>query len=175
MDPKIIKTYVEDKGAVNIVRSSVSLSSLDNNYLENFKWETGIKLGEIIGYRAWLVNKKMELKSIYAKYTWKPGPQTAAELSPDYASGFFAFKKIESAEKTYQCYHYYDPVVFGEIAMWGTVYEHKFGYRAEHARITKLTELKFEPEFFAKVGSIANKWRNLGQPTLGELRKTYGL
>jgi len=35
-----------------------------------------------------------------------------------------------------------DAVVYGQVKLWGTVYEHQFGYRAEYAKVHTLIEYR---------------------------------
>lgn len=131
--------------------------------------EAGIRAGEITGVRAWLVVGDHLLKSMYMDYIWQPGAQkiTDERVHPLMGNGFHAFKTLE------QCRHEYcgDNVIYGEVALWGEVYEHERGYRAECARITRfITIWEYKPT------GLRRLWENLRKnPTLEALRRKYGV
>lgn len=75
---------------------------------------------------------------MFADYVWEPGVQGPTEIQA--SLGFHAFKTLEGARAYYGYASVKAPVVFGEIALWGTVVEHEEGYRAEFASIVRLIE-----------------------------------
>ena len=121
--------------------------------------DAGIRAGEIIGYRAWYVgrleyNHRREysydegniLRSVAANYNWQPDDYHSPNGADPHSAGFHAFKTMEhvKAEYSMACYNTL-AIVYGEIKLWGTVYEHQYGYRAEYARVHRLTEIKLFP------------------------------
>jgi hypothetical protein len=119
--------------------------------------EQQVIVGEIIGYRAWFIHHPDKLGSISTFYRWIPGINEARNHAPRRTSqsyphplcfpkavltvsntaGFYAFKSETDAVEIVSV-SVTAKVVFGKIAMWGTVIEHRHGYRAEFARIISL-------------------------------------
>jgi hypothetical protein len=102
---------------------------------------TGIRAGEIIGSRCWHWHGGC-LHSMSYNVDWDPNlPYYKAEnwYGGDYHDdcGFFAFKHSKDVKKEYRPF---GARVYGKIAMWGTVFEHTLGYRAEFARIVAIDE-----------------------------------
>lgn len=124
--------------------------------------DAGIRAGEIIAYRAWSVlNGK--LRSMAAEFDWEPNgiplwykrivsSRTRMDWPPvpykspngvhEESAGFHAFKSMRDVEFEYVPCDADDAVVYGQVKLWGTVYEHQFGYRAEYARIHRLMEYR---------------------------------
>lgn len=157
-------TYITYMGTGGTVYSSAPLSASSQQALTIE--EAGIRAGEIIGYRAWYLRSDDVLWSMYVGYAWQPGTQriTDERLNRYQGNGFHAFKDMDLCQKCYPG----PGVVFGEVALWGEVYEHERGYRAECARITRLIgvwEDRKEP-------SWVRLWR---RPTIHKLREKYGV
>jgi hypothetical protein len=124
--------------------------------------DAGFRAGEIIAYRAWSVlNGK--LRSMAAEFDWEPNgiplwhqwmvssktkmdQPTVPYQSPngvgEEMAGFHAFKSMRDVEFEYAPCDADDAVVYGQVKLWGTVFEHQFGYRAEYAKIHTLTEYR---------------------------------
>ena len=121
--------------------------------------DAGIRAGEIIAYRAWSVlNGK--LRSMAAEFDWEPNgiplwykrivsSKTKMDWPPvpfqspngvGGMAGFHAFKSMRDVEFEYRPCDADDAVVYGQVKLWGTVYEHQFGYRAEYAKVHTLIE-----------------------------------
>lgn len=87
--------------------------------------------GPIIAWRLWRVTDEGILRSLGRSRLWSPGaPMRGAPRSRN-AAGVYAMKHranlaiYDDADEEYQ--------VFGQVALWGRVIEHDFGYRAEFA------------------------------------------
>jgi len=117
----------------------------------------GTKFGELIGWRAWRVTILPEgprLQSSYKETVWTSGTVTAEDgacnsgdvfddkfygqtvLGGWHGGGWYAYKTasqlaIESMQET-------ELMVAGDVEMWGRVFEHEKGYRAECMRIRSL-------------------------------------
>lgn len=124
--------------------------------------DAGIRAGEIIAYRAWSVfNGK--LRSMAAEFDWEPNgvplwhkwiassktkmnrptvPYRSPNGVDEEMAGFHAFKSMRDVEFEYPPCDADDAVVYGQVKLWGTVYEHQFGYRAEFAKVHTLTEYR---------------------------------
>lgn len=106
-------------------------------------------LGPITAYRGWGLRRgPLRLESISTAARWFPemppavhgpfvsshsfGPQHEAP-QPECQCGYWAFKTHEEMFS-----NLLGPYVYGEVKLWGRVIEHKHGYRAQHAKVTKL-------------------------------------
>lgn len=120
------------QGPVIPIRSSFTEIS-STGPLEN----TGIKVGEIYGWRMWNI-KGDYLESYSAGHIWAPKEHMQGEV-PDYGSeGIWSFKKRKDAIKKFL---ENIPSAYGSIKMWGKVVEHTDGYRAEYAKIFRIEDL----------------------------------
>jgi hypothetical protein len=108
--------------------------------------------GPVVGWRAWAVTRshgRHRLRSIVAPTVWEPGVAMAARclrprlrpwrrhVAPADACecGIYAADLAGALEYVHGAGADYETVmrVFGSVALWGTVAEHEFGWRAEHA------------------------------------------
>lgn len=106
----------------------------------------------LVGYRAW----DEGLRSLYAEFFWEGiGKETQPINEPTTRneSGLYAFKSEEAYNKemghkygasTTNKLLGYNPPIHGMVEMWGKVVEHRGGYRASHARITKIVKGKMK-------------------------------
>jgi len=133
--------------------------------------ECGVRAGEIIAYRAWkLHGDSLYLRSMFVDYIWQPDkPQKDPErhLNDYGGNGFHAFKTLEKCKQEYGYIHGFGlGHVYGEVALWGQVIEHKRGYRAECARVTRIMEVH--------ENIVGGGLRRLfGTRTIDKLRKLY--
>lgn len=104
--------------------------------------DAGIRAGEIIGYRAWMLTKDYRLRSMFHDdYIWTPGGTERSEVVDGvYGAGLHAFKSLAQAHKQYDCYGVAGTVIFGTVDLWGEVIEHEGGYRAEYAAVHSVIE-----------------------------------
>ena len=110
--------------------------------------DTGIKVGEIIAWRAWGVSRNW-LYSINFKKEWHPGKAVESE-KVDRGWGIHAFKDriraIDYAESwltteyTLQHRHYFGSHLFaiGQVAMWGDMWEFENGWHGQYARVENI-------------------------------------
>ncbi len=127
--------------------------------------------GEFTGHRIWRVVDKHRLFSIYAPKEWVGGlmtsphaPVSQAEINEAHdkdadeakhgfrpknarqlleRKGVYSFKEcIDALEYASWTSPHYGPLLIGEIAMWGIVWEHGIGYRAQSARILSVESFK---------------------------------
>jgi hypothetical protein len=119
--------------------SAANLGALGANTVEDPEYtfeDAGIRAGEIVGYRAWYLQAGL-LRSMYATFTWFPGVvEKAHEIDEGWGTGLHAFKTLEDARTQYS---YAD--VWGEVSLWGTVFEYERGYRAEYAVVRAITKV----------------------------------
>ena len=125
--PRSAHTYQTLKGAVR-AGAVVTEPSSDPPTIQ----DTGVEVGEVTAYRCWKIDYDTGLlRSIVVDEIWEPGvPMQGKPSVPD--RGVHAFKSELLA------YHQYgrerramDPVVWGTINLWGKIYQHSDGYRAE--------------------------------------------
>lgn len=133
--------------------------------------ETGFRAGEIIAYRAWRLDRdEMLLGSMFmGHYRWTPrGVEHAKYIGLE--AGLHAFKDLAHARREYgHCHGILFAAVLGEVALWGEVIEHEFGYRAEFAQIRQLLEIHYVDvwRFFRR-----SRWP---RQKLNELREKYAV
>lgn len=127
----------------------------------------GIRLGEIIGWRAWRVIDG-KLVSFVMSYPWFPGEPMVGDVNAtawgSFRTGVYALRSAETArrmimEHVSACIYIGGDlsVVLGRVSLWGEVVEHQGGYRAEFAKPHSLDEMTH------------------GYCDLPALRKLYGL
>lgn len=142
--------------------------------------DAGIRAGEIIAYRAWSVLNG-RLRSMAAEFDWEPNglpvfykrivssekwlpvPYQSPNGVDQEMAGFHAFKSMRDVKFEYAPCDADDAVVYGQVKLWGTVYEHQFGYRAEYARVHALIEYRSLRRY------------HHGSAVLGSLRDAYGV
>ncbi len=101
--------------------------------------DLGIKAGEVTGYRCWLLNPGDGLlhSCVYTDFVWKPGEVAEGAPGNDPRAGIHAYKSV------LELHNYGSPDerhVSGTIDMWGDVYEHTRGYRAQYAAIASIDD-----------------------------------
>lgn len=97
---------------------------------------TTTTLGELIGYRLWRITQQGMLESVAMRATWMPGIPMEGVPKDHNSAGVYSFKSVCSRLR--DCLNEYGwPYggALGRVALWGTVIEHEWGYRASHARI----------------------------------------
>ena len=110
--------------------SSVSAS------VETFD-DAGIRAGEVTAYRCWKLAEDGFLHSVvYDDFVWKPN-ETAEGNPVIQGAGIYAYKSV-------LLLHNYGSVekgtVTGTVDLWGDVYEHEHGYRAQYAQVSSIDE-----------------------------------
>ena len=121
----------------------------------------GVRAGELIGYRAWLVLSDHSLCSLAHHFVWEPGAVIEGDvdkvvnnlnwfITPLIFGGTYSYKdpiylREEFGEitdglfpyLTYIGMHTYSThgLAFGTIKCWGEVIEHEKGYRAQFAKL----------------------------------------
>ena len=96
--------------------------------------DTGLKVGEIIGYRMWRVRDGY-LVSYSTSHAWLPNEVMKGDPKENNDEGIWAFKeKSRALNKMLDSGN----AVMGSIKMWGRIIEYTQGYRSEFAKITSL-------------------------------------
>lgn len=111
---------------------------------------TGIVVGEVIGWRIWSVRRfgGLHLRSFSMESIWDFDVPMNGEPSDYGCSGVWAFKEMKNAMGKYnQCNRIIkNAFIMGSVKMWGKIVEHELGYRAEFARIASLNIYDNEDE-----------------------------
>jgi len=105
---------------------------------------SGIRVGEIIAYRAWRVAHQGWLQphrdrlfSVYmSEYVWEPDKPASGDVR---THGIYSFRHVIQSRDDYG----YDqgtiePFLFGKVKIWGEIVEHEAGYRSEFGKIVSL-------------------------------------
>ncbi len=146
-------------GAIGTVSTGGTNSHFSGQTIE----DAGIRAGEIIAYRAWILRPGLSLNSIAHEYRWTPkGVEHESHVEPYWGRGIYAFKSLELVKQEYNTSIILNTLVYGEVALWGEVIEHDFGYRAEYAKIIRITEVNNDTKGFVRrlfVGSLLKRLR----------------
>ncbi len=129
---------------------------------------TGIEIGEIIAWRAWRLREDGLLASIHIDKTlWSPGAVVSGVVNN--ICGVHGFKSQQDAIDCAKSWTIPPPTIVGQVALWGKVVEHEFGYRASFANVHSIDHLIFP----AKITMI---WLRLQRNRrLRQLRQRYGV
>jgi hypothetical protein len=104
---------------------------------------SGIRAGEIIGYRAWRVAERSWLSrntdrlcSVYVSdYVWELDRPASGDVR---THGIYSFRSVVRSKAEYAFATPRSVLLFGKVKIWGEVIEHERGYRSEFARIISL-------------------------------------
>ena len=113
----------------------------------------GLRVGEIIAYRAWRVTRTADdlLHSVAMRdYVWYPDRLASGDVR---SHGIYSFRHVIRSTDDYG----YDkgaiaPFLFGKVKIWGEIVEHEAGYRSQFARIVSLDD--GDPELLDKFRKI---------------------
>ncbi len=103
----------------------------------------GIRVGEIIAYRAWRViepswmhKSDNLLHSVFMKdYVWHPGRPASGDVR---RHGIYSLRNVIRSRQDYGYPNAGGPLLLGSVKIWGEIVEHEAGYRSEFARIISL-------------------------------------
>jgi len=146
----------------------------------------GVLMGEVTGWRAWMVSPGIELYSLVTPTRWRPGVPMEGDVDSNSGmpfkipTGVYALTDRGSAlwqlarwmldhyqrQPTETRYHPWKPIgfVFGSVNLYGEVVFHAHGYRAQFAKITSLDSIH---SLLARDDDVP------GLPVLDRLRHTY--
>jgi hypothetical protein len=132
-----------------------------NGHPENERANTlkhsGLRVGEIIGYRAWRVGEQCwskperdRLCSVYiSTYVWDPDKPASGDVR---THGIYSFRNVICSSTEYAHALPSSFILFGKVKVWGEVVEHERGYRSQFARIISLDY--GDPKLLAKFRQI---------------------
>jgi len=106
----------------------------------------GVRVGEIIAYRAWrvLINSggrfrrggDDRLHSVYMRdYVWHPEEPASGDVR---THGIYSFRHAVRSNEEYGYNVGAGLLLFGKVKIWGEVVEHEAGYRSEFGKIMSL-------------------------------------
>lgn len=94
---------------------------------------TGIEVGETIGWRCWRLADEGLLGSMAAQDLWLPDePMKADKVQATYGTGVHAFKEFGQAWREYR--YCGSQLIFGRVALWGEMVEFSKGYKGQFGR-----------------------------------------
>jgi hypothetical protein len=130
----------------------------NNNELARTLKHEGLRVGEIIAYRAWRVSNALwssksedRLHSVAMRdYIWHPNKPASGDVR---THGIYSFRHVIRSKHEYG----YDlgvdePLLFGKVRIWGDIVEHEEGYRSEFGKIASLDY--GDPELLQKLRKI---------------------
>jgi hypothetical protein len=114
----------------------------ENNRAQRIE-HSGIRAGEIIGYRAWRVPNQSWFKrgyerlcSVYiSEFAWDPEKPAYGDVR---IHGIYSFRKVVRSREEYGYSIPTGTLLFGKVKIWGEVVEHEWGYRSQFAKIISL-------------------------------------
>jgi hypothetical protein len=121
--------------------------------------DEGLRVGEIIAFRAWRVitptwprkDAEPRLHSVaMSHYIWHPDKPASGDVR---IHGIYSFRDVIRSKQEYG----YDlgvnePFLFGKVKIWGEIVEHEEGYRSEFGKIVSLDY--GDPELLEKFRKI---------------------
>ncbi len=118
---------------------------------------SGLRVGEIIGYRAWRVGERSwsnpaqdRLCSVYiSDYVWDPDKPASGDVR---THGIYSFRNVIRSSAEYAHTLPNSLLLFGKVKIWGEVVEHERGYRSQFARIISLDY--GDPKLLAKFRNV---------------------
>lgn len=100
--------------------------------------EAGIQAGEVTAYRCWALGSDGLLRSVvYHEFVWQPGAVADGTPTATNHAGIYAYKSV------LLLHNYGSPekgTVTGTVDLWGEIYEHTYGYRAQYAAIASIDD-----------------------------------
>ena len=128
----------------------------------------GVRAGEIIGHRMWMILDNLELCSLAHHFIWQPGVTVEGKLDvvvdnsmfwKTIYGGVYSFNALEHITKELNEFDLEDlprPISFslcgspyfflhglaiGTVKCWGEVIEHEKGWRSQYAKLTSITDV----------------------------------
>src|SRR5438046_3517255 len=120
----------------------ITIINRNQNELARTLEHEGIRIGEIIAYRAWRVAHPRWFRSgddrlhsvLMRDYIWHPDEPASGDVR---THGIYSFRYVIRSNEEYG-YRNDGTLVFGKIRIWGEIVEHEAGYRSEFGKIVSL-------------------------------------
>ena len=146
------------------LRAASEAACITQDSLEN----TGIEIGEIIAWRAWRLREDGLLASVHIDKTlWSPGAVVSGVVNN--ICGVHAFKSQQDAIDCAKSWAIPPPTIVGQVALWGKVIEHEWGYRGSYARVHSIDII------FPQAHTVRLRFRLWRESRLRKLREQYGV
>jgi hypothetical protein len=118
------------------------MSAMENWTAMRLKHD-GIRVGEIIAYRAWRVFKSnwwgesdVRLHSVLIKdYIWDPDYPASGDVR---THGIYSCRNVVRSREEYLYFVSTAILLFGKVKIWGEIVEHEWGYRSQFGKIVSL-------------------------------------
>jgi hypothetical protein len=115
----------------------------NNNELSRTLKHEGVRIGEIIAYRAWAVinpgwfrSGDDRLRSVFMRdYVWHPDEPASGDVR---THGIYSFRDVIHSRAEYGYPGSVGPLLLGKVKIWGEIVEHEAGYRSEFGRLVSL-------------------------------------
>jgi len=115
----------------------------NNNELARTLKHEGVRVGEIIAYRAWGVIKPGwfrsgddRLRGVFMRdYVWHPDEPASGDVR---THGIYSFRDVIRSRGEYGYPGSVGPLLLGKVKIWGEIVEHEAGYRSEFGKIVSL-------------------------------------
>jgi hypothetical protein len=120
------------------------MATSNSNELARTLRHEGVRVGEIIAYRAWRVIEANWLRkgddllhSVFMQdYVWHPDRPASGDVR---THGIYSFRDLVRCKDDYgYTQGRQGTLLFGKVKIWGEVVEHEAGYRSEFAKIVSL-------------------------------------
>ena len=144
---------------------------INHNELATTLRHEGIRVGEIIAYRAWRVIGRTwwrkgddRLHSVLVKnYAWHPDEPASGDVG---THGIYSFRDVIRSGGEYGYYPgTIGTLLFGKVKIWGEIVEHEQGYRSQFAKIVSLDYGDLELlEKFRKIYRVNQSGARWGAP-----------
>jgi len=123
--------------------SPSTITNRNQNELARALKHEGVRVGEIIAYRAWGVIKPGwfqssddRLHSVFVRdYIWHPEEPAWGDVR---THGIYSFRDVISSTQEYGYPGGIGPLLLGKVKIWGEIVEHEAGYRSEFGKIVSL-------------------------------------
>src|SRR5262249_45154996 len=150
-DPRSDQSYHDPRARAGTIEGAAMLNrflgsspAFENELAKNIRHE-GIRVGEIIGYRAWSVIESNwmrrsddRLHSVFMRhYVWDPVQPASGDVREH---GVYSFKEAIQSRKHYGHSGVDGTLLFGSLKIWAEIVEHEVGYRSEFAKIVSLND-----------------------------------
>jgi hypothetical protein len=116
----------------------------NQNWLRRSLKHEGVRVGEVIAYRAWQVvyawrfrSGDDRLHSIYVSdYVWDPDKPASGDVR---THGIYSFRDVIYCKQQYGYgLGMSGPLLFGKVKIWGEIVEHEAGYRSQFGKIASI-------------------------------------
>ncbi len=121
----------------------IAMINSNNNELARTLKHEGVRVGEIIAYRAWAVTQPRwfrsadgRLHSVFIRdYIWHPDEPAWGDVQ---THGIYSFWDVIRSKQEYGYPGSIGPLLLGKVKIWGEIVEHEAGFRSEFGKIVSL-------------------------------------